>query len=599
MVNERKTEKIVRQHFEPFEKKGLIKIEEQKSENPEIKKLLKNASKSGKGAGYPEFIISIKDCPELLIVIECKADTKFHNDEIKDLPRDYAVQGVLLYSQYLSKNFDVLSIAVSGENKSNLKITHHLQLKNSLEKPVEKFGNKLLSTENYLEQYRTSEEKFRQDYDTLLIFSKELNEQLQKKKVKESDRALLIGGILIALENTTFKDTFNEYTEEGDLSKELYDKIEMQYKNNDIKGQKLEAVMEHLVFIKSHPTLSEGKTLIKIIKDVDENINTFVRTHKYYDVLGELYIEFLRYANSDKGLGIVLTPRHITEFMAKLAEINEKSFVYDNCTGTGGFLVSAMRLMIEKAKGNRKRIESIKQKQLLGTEFQPNIYALAISNMFIHQDGKTSILKGNCFDEEIMKKVKNKKPNVGLLNPPYGSNRKELEFVLNNLDCLQQNGKCVAILPMQTALATNGDVLEAKKRIFENHTLEAVLSMPNELFKNSKVSVVSCIMVFTAGNPHPTNKKVFFGYFKDDGFVNKKPKGRVDLHNKWNRIEEKWLEYYTNKEDVAGVSINKCVEVDDEWSAEAYMETDYSDLSKKDFEKTIRDFVAFQIINKN
>ena len=62
--------------------------------------------------------------------------------------------------------------------------------------------------------------------------------------------------------------------------------------------------------------------------------------------------------------------------------------MYDNCTGTGGFLVSAMRLMIKKAKGDKTREKSIKQKQLIGTEFQPNIYTLVVSNMFIHQDGK-------------------------------------------------------------------------------------------------------------------------------------------------------------------------------------------------------------------
>lgn len=600
--NERKTEKLIRQHFEKFEKQGLIKIEEQISDNPRIKKLLKTASKSGDGCGFPEFIISIKDAPELIIVIECKAKNKFHESKDLNKPKEYAVDGALLYSQYLSKEFDVLSIGASGENKKELRITHHLQLKNSLDAPIKKFSNKLFNINDYLEKYRTSDEKFRQDYDNLLSFSKDLNKIFHKKKITESDRALLIGGILIALENQPFRKTFKDYIKDGDLSKELFGKIEMQYGNDGISGEKLTAVMEKLAFIKSHPNLSKGLFLMELIKDIDNNINSFIRTHKYYDVLGELYVEFLRYANSDKGLGIVLTPRHITEFMVKLAEVDEKSVVYDNCTGTGGFLVSAMRLMIDKANGNQKRINAIKQKQLVGTEFQPNIYTLAISNMFIHQDGKTNVLKGDCFDPEIIKKVKKKKPNVGLLNPPYKSDKREdieeLAFILNNLECLQQGSKCVAIVPMSLALESKGRILELKRKLFENHTLDAVLSMPDELFHNSKVNQAVCIMVFTASKKHRSDKTTFFGYFKDDGFTKVKNKGRIDLFNKWGKIEKEWIKLYLNKKDLVGVSINKTVSYDDEWCAEAYMKTDYSDLTEEDFEKTVRDLIAFKIKNK-
>ena len=35
----------------------------------------------------------------------------------------------------------------------------------------------------------------------------------------------------------------------------------------------------------------------------------------------------------------------------------------------------------------------------------------------------------------------------------------------------------------------------------------------------------------------------------------------------------------------------------DEWLIEAYMKTDYSELSQKDFEKTVRSFLAYKIDN--
>ena len=248
--------------------------------------------------------------------------------------------------------------------------------------------------------------------------------------------------------------------------------------------------------------------LQQIIADIDEQVNSFSRNHKFTDVLGDAYLEFLRYSNSDKGLGIVLTPPHITELFAELARPTVDSVVYDNCAGTGGFLVSAMRTMVEAARGDSAIESHIKSDQLFGVEMQPNIYPLAVSNMYIHQDGKSNVELGDCFSEAIIRKVKQRRPTIGLLNPPYKSEPtdvEELEFVLNNLSCLQEGGTCVAILPMQSALAGGGQVRLLKEKLLENHTVEAVLSMPNELFFNSGVNVVTCIMVLTAHRPQFSN----------------------------------------------------------------------------------------------
>lgn len=593
--NERKTEDIVRGHFKKYS--DLIILEEQASDNPRIKKLLNIASKNGVGVGRPEFIIQFINNPDFLIIVECKADVAKHESKNRDQYKDYSVDGVLLYSSYLVKEFDVLAIAVSGQNEGELKISHFLQLKNE-KKAIEKFANKLLPSEDYIQGYLKSPEKFRQDYDKLLVFSKDLNDKLHTLQIKEDLRALLISAILIALEDNAFKKAYKDYTDAKQLTRFLIDTTINQFEKAKLQNTKI----EDLRVVYQQITIVDGlvkniKNIRDLITAIDENINNFIRTHEYFDVLGQLYIEFLRYANSDKGLGIVLTPPHITEFMAKLGEVNKNSVVYDSCTGTGGFLVSAMKLMIDDAKGDLEKIKEIKAKKLIGVENKSHIFALACSNMFIHQDGKTNILNGSCFDKEIISSVKQKNPTVGLLNPPYKSDKKndieELDFILNNLECLEQGGKCVAIVPMQTVLAQTGKILELKRKLLEQHTLEAVLSMPDELFFNSKVGVVSCIMVFTAKRPHPKVKKIFFGYFKDDGFVKRKNKGRIDAYGKWEIIKEKWIGAYINKEDIAGISVNRAVVPEDEWCAEAYMETDYSKLSRGDFELSIKEFVYF------
>jgi len=600
MANERKTEIITRNHFNQY--LDDIEIEEQSSDNIKIDKLLKNASKKGNGKGYPEFLITYKTNSDLLIVIECKADVKKHESKNRNKYSDCAVDGVLLYASFLSKSYDVLAIAISGEKKSNLKISHFLHLKDE-KKATQVFGDKLLSAKDYLNGYLKSPEKFRQDYNKLLDFTKDLNDKLHTHKILESQRSLLISAILIALESQPFKQSYASHKTPENLANSLIQTVSNELESANIGGKKLKNLNTQFSFIQTDTSLSQkDKVLKEVIDDIDENINTFIRTHKYFDVLGQLYIEFLRYANSDKGLGIVLTPPHITQLFSDLAQVNKNSIVYDNCTGTGGFLISAMKKMIDDAKGDEEKIKEIKSKQLIGTEYQSHIFALAVSNMYIHQDGKTNIINSSCFDDEVIKEVKEKKPTVGFLNPPYKSNKKtdtdELEFILNNLECLVDGGTCIAIVPMQSALATKGKVYEFKKKILEKHTLDAVLSMPDELFFNSKVGVVSCIMIFTAHKPHSSFKETYFGYYKNDNFIKRKGKGRFDGLGLWEKTKHKWLSNFINKKNEAGFSVNKVINADMEWVSEAYMETDYSDIENINFEDTILNYVTFLHKNK-
>jgi len=220
--------------------------------------------------------------------------------------------------------------------------------------------------------------------------------------------------------------------------------------------------------------------------------------------------------------------------------------------------------------------------------------------MFIHEDGKTNIIQGDCFDSKIMEDVKRLKPNIGFLNPPYKTKKsdiEELEFVLNNLEVLEKNGTCIAIVPMSCMLAQTGKPYELKKKLLDEHTLEAVFSMPDELFINSNVGVVTCIVVITAHKSHPKTKETYFGYWKYDGFIKTKNKGRIDANKRWGDIRDKWIESYVNRRNVVGLCVTKKITADDEWCAEAYMETDYSKLKKEDFVNVVREYVAFSFLN--
>ena len=595
-MNERKTEDLVEKRLRKlgyYMPQGRIIVEKQRSDAPRVQKLLKHASKRGHGVGQPEFLIRSRVDPNFIVVIECKADRRKHVSTTRNKYADYAVDGALLYASFLAKEFDVLAIAVSGQDEQALKISHFWHLRGS-HKAVDFADEKdILSFDDYYQAFTHSDAKFRQDYDALVSFSRSLNNELQAKKITEAERGFLISGILIALGNVAFKESYQLQRTAKQIGTSLLETIRGEFENAHLPEDRRKDLSQAFAFISLCPPLMENRDFFaSLIKRIDENINSFMRTHKYYDTIGQFYIEFLRYANNDKGLGIVLTPSHAAELFVELADINKDSVVFDNCCGTCGLLIAAMSAMVRDAGADQKRQRQIKNDQLYGIEFQPKIYALAVSNMILHGDGKTNVFRGDCFDASA-RVVAGKKPTIGVLNPPYKNktvqeDKEELEFALNNLDVLEQGGVCVAIVPITCATAPSGAIGEWKKTLMSRHTLEAVMSMPIDLFHNSKTTVVTCVMVFTANRPHPKGKKTWFGYWRDDGFVKTKHRGRIDANGTWSAIKTRWVNTYRNRDVVLGESVMREVDHHDEWCAEAYLETDYSTIGPSDLEEAAR-----------
>ena len=111
MANEAKTYSLFR---DMLRSKGYyddeqIVVEEQKSDNPKIDKLLKNASKKGNKNGYPDFILYSKIFPELLVVVEAKADINKHESETRDNYADiYSFSYVSTFEFVPNSNVSVL-----------------------------------------------------------------------------------------------------------------------------------------------------------------------------------------------------------------------------------------------------------------------------------------------------------------------------------------------------------------------------------------------------------------------------------------------------------------------------------------------------------
>ncbi len=609
--NEKKTENLSRKLLTKagiFDNSDFI-VEEQKSDNPVIQKLLKSASKSGTGLGKPEFIIRKKDDNDFLMVIECKADTKYHESKNRDIYRDFAVDGALLYGSHLSKEFNVIAIGISGENEDDAKISTFLYAKKSptytdlIDENNQKI-KEILNWDRYIDRAKFDPVLAKSRHSDLMRFSRDLHDYMRDyAKITEAQKPLLVSGVLLALMDRGFEVAYNKYEGE-ELANETFNSIKKIIEKaelGDTHETKKKAVINAFSFIAHHPELQKidakrnESPLLRIARDLHIHVQPFTKDHYDFDIIGNFYGEFIRYTGGDgKGLGIVLTPKHVTDLFAELAKLDKNSVVLDICAGTGGFLISAMKKMTEKVSAEEKR--RILSNSLIGIEQEPQMFALAVSNMILRGDGKTNLYQGSCFDDSLFNKIKGK-ATAGFMNPPYsqkGDNLHEWDFIIRMLDGLSKNATGIAIVPMSLVMDKN----PLREKLLKEHRLEAVMSMPDDLFY--PVGIVTCIMVFTAHTPHDSDKhhESWFGYWKNDGFRKDKILGRIPKTNdSWKIIKDEWLEMFRRKE-IPGKSVWRKVSMNDEWCAEAYLETDYSDVTEKDFDIEVRKFLSFVVKNE-
>lgn len=298
------------------------------------------------------------------------------------------------------------------------------------------------------------------------------------------------------------------------------------------------------------------------------------------DVMGIFFNEFNRYKKKSES-GQVFTPDHITSFMYRLIDVNQNDKVLDAACGSGAFLVKSMCNMIKEAGGRKtKKAAAIQGAQLYGIEFDREIFALACANMLIHLDGKTNLEQLDSRSQEACVWIKSKPITKVLMNPPFESKYGCLTIVDNVLRSVPEHTKCAFILPDKKL-----EKDRKGQKLLKHSTLLKIIKLPEKVFSEG---VTASIFVFEAGISQ-NDKEIFACYIENDGLETVKNQGRQDVKDRWQAIEDEWVEIIRKQ---SGSNTIQWIKPSEHLSYQI-PEKEFV-LYEEDFTKTMMDYLMFK-----
>lgn len=301
--------------------------------------------------------------------------------------------------------------------------------------------------------------------------------------------------------------------------------------------------------------LNLDKTKLASLLDEINKINTLKDEEN--DIIGRVYEFFLKKfaLQEGKGKGEFYTPKSVVNLICELIK-PYKGKIYDPACGSGGMFVQSMKF-VDCHNGNRNDIS------IYGQEYIRTTYKLAKMNLAIR--GISADLGEHEADTFLNDQHKDLKADYIMANPPFNQKkwRKEDQLVdderwqgydvpptgnanygwiLNMISKLSCNG--VAGFLLSNGSLTGSDAeYRIRRQIIENNLVEAIFSLPTNLFYTTDISVSLWIV--------NNNKKERF----DDNYKYRNRENEViffDLRKFGSPYEKKYLEL--TEEDINKIS---------------------------------------------
>lgn len=253
----------------------------------------------------------------------------------------------------------------------------------------------------------------------------------------------------------------------------------------------------------------DDDTLVDFIQDF-EKIPLKDEDFEFPDLLGAAYEYLIKeFADSaGKRAGEFYTPADVVRVCVEIVDPREHMTVYDPTVGSGGMLIQS-RDYVRECGGNPSDVG------LYGQENSGTVWSICKMNMLLHGIGHADIRQADTIREPRHQDNNGelKRYDRVLANPPFSQNyikkdiqfpgrfhvfmpekgkKADLMFVQHMLAVLKADGKMATIMP-HGVLFRGGEEMAARKFFVTHGYLEAVISLPMNLFYGTGIS--ACILV--------------------------------------------------------------------------------------------------------
>ena len=295
-----------------------------------------------------------------------------------------------------------------------------------------------------------------------------------------------------------------------------------------------------------------------VLTQVVSQLNDLYLDRVDADTKGDLFEHVLRQIRQAGELGQFRTPRHVIRALVRLVDPRIGETIFDPAAGTAGFLVGAwdhIRLVNSSPAGveeveadgktvrrglgdmlSRNAVRQLHAATFYGSDVDPQMVRLATMNLTLRGLDKVRVLRRDALTRSLDRSAKAELGlpahgfDVILANPPFSGRldkdriveevkigrtaQTELLFLQYMLNHLKEGGRCGVVVPEGVLFGASGAHKELRRRLVENNTVEAVLSLPGGVF-NPYSGVKTSLLVFRKGG---ATQRVMFLHADNDGF---------------------------------------------------------------------------------
>ncbi len=253
------------------------------------------------------------------------------------------------------------------------------------------------------------------------------------------------------------------------------------------------------------------------------------------DMLGEAYMDLVRHFASEEGRdgGEFFTPPQIVRLMVRLVEpFEDGDRFHDPTCGSGGMLVEAAYHYRDEQDGDYDKL------RFTGQEMNPDIYAMAKMNLFVHGlDG--DIRRGDSLGDPQFEHNGDLDtfdyvlanfpfsadwPKDDLQDDPWGrfdwadklprADRGDYAFIMHMATQLNETGQAAIVIPHGVLFRKHES--RYREPMIDNDLVEAVIGLPENLFQNN--SIPSAILLLNRDKPDEREGQVQFIHAADEDF---------------------------------------------------------------------------------